>query len=527
MILFDVIIVGSGPAGVAAALSLQERDTLMLDVGHKPLPDAGFVGNFYDMDKKNPDYHDRIIGPKYESLHNIEHDYLMPKIKAPRQRYILQDAERFGRIWSDTFHALFCYARGGLANAWGCQLYRALPEELSAFPFSPAVLEPYYDRLTARIGICGMQDDLERFYGTAAGLLPPPCLGRLGARVQARYQRRRERFNRLGVTMGRPRLGLLTQPHGGRPAHTFDNLEFFKPGITSLYTPVITLDEMIARKTVTYRPGFKVLEWQEQENGVEVTALGIAGDRLERFRAKRVILAAGVLGTAAIVLRTRRAYGVRRPIMENLLSYIPFVDPRFIGAAHETSGFYTKSNLFYTGLETKLPVMGTFYLISGLLHADLMLDLPLALGANLRVLKYLLPSMLVLHLWYGTQPQPERNHLHMDEKGDLHIHYGERLDGRVESALIRHLRGLGLVSFPGLCRFPLPGNSYHYAGTFPMRHQPGPLETDPMGRLAGCGRVHIADASVFPNLMAKNLSFTSMANAMRIADYVNRLGLER
>jgi choline dehydrogenase-like flavoprotein len=57
----------------------------------------------------------------------------------------------------------------------------------------------------------------------------------------------------------------------------------------------------------------------------------------------------------------------------------------------------------------------------------------------------------------------------------------------------------------------------HLSGALPMRASPGPLETDPSGRLAGTRRVFVVDSAVFPTLPAQNLTFTVMANARRIA----------
>jgi len=47
-------------------------------------------------------------------------------------------------------------------------------------------------------------------------------------------------------------------------------------------------------------------------------------------------------------------------------------------------------------------------------------------------------------------------------------------------------------------------------------------ETDRNGLLFGKRRVHVADAATFPRLPAKNLTFTIMANALRIGEAVRR-----
>jgi choline dehydrogenase-like flavoprotein len=62
------------------------------------------------------------------------------------------------------------------------------------------------------------------------------------------------------------------------------------------------------------------------------------------------------------------------------------------------------------------------------------------------------------------------------------------------------------------------GSSVHYAGTLPMAHEGGALTCDANGRLRGLRGAWIADGAAFPTLPAKNLTFTLMANATRMAE---------
>ena len=61
------------------------------------------------------------------------------------------------------------------------------------------------------------------------------------------------------------------------------------------------------------------------------------------------------------------------------------------------------------------------------------------------------------------------------------------------------------------------GNSIHYAGTIPMKYKPNKFQCDKWGKLYGYNNVYIVDGSNFTSLPAKNLTYTIMANAMRIA----------
>ena len=84
--------------------------------------------------------------------------------------------------------------------------------------------------------------------------------------------------------------------------------------------------------------------------------------------------------------------------------------------------------------------------------------------------------------------------------------------------LRRLLWSLGCIAPPPMTRPRPMGASVHYAGTFPMRAEGGDFSTDLDGRLRAFGNVWLVDGSSFPSLPAKNLTFTLMANATRMAD---------
>ena len=121
-------------------------------------------------------------------------------------RFIVEEAERLSPVASATFDAVMSFAAGGLGNAWGAGLYRCNDSDLAGFPIGASDLEPFYDALTEKIGLSGADDDLGRFFGSARGLLPPLRLDANGARLLRRYRRRREKLNRAGLYVGRPRL---------------------------------------------------------------------------------------------------------------------------------------------------------------------------------------------------------------------------------------------------------------------------------------------------------------------------------
>ena len=95
---------------------------------------------------------------------------------------------------------------------------------------------------------------------------------------------------------------MLTQPHNGRAAYEYGNLEFFRPHDPAIYTPAYTVDEMIRAGEIDYRAGQLVTHYRETEDGVEVHARNLATGAEEIHRARHLLLGAGALNTARIVL---------------------------------------------------------------------------------------------------------------------------------------------------------------------------------------------------------------------------------
>ena len=62
------------------------------------------------------------------------------------------------------------------------------------------------------------------------------------------------------------------------------------------------------------------------------------------------------------------------------------------------------------------------------------------------------------------------------------------------------------------------GASVHYAGVLPMSASPAPLTCTRECRSNDFENLYFVDGTTFPFLPSKNLTFTLMANAARVAE---------
>ena len=109
-----------------------------------------------------------------------------------------------------SFEGAIGLAKGGLANGrGGAGVYCFNDRDLNGFPIRAADLHPFYDELTARIGLSGANDALAGYFGHGEGLQPPLRLGESFDDMMRRYDAMRPLFERERGLLGRSRVHLL------------------------------------------------------------------------------------------------------------------------------------------------------------------------------------------------------------------------------------------------------------------------------------------------------------------------------
>jgi len=523
--MFDAIVVGAGAAGVMAARALAHKRVLLLDSGPRPVPPPDYPpDNLYD-ERRVHDLFELLIGERFESLHNLHNRPISLKLKSPRLQYVIEGAQSLSPVESANFHAHMSFAAGGLANAWGAGVYRFDQRDLDGFPVTRAELDPFYDDLTSHIGISGVNDDLVPSFGNDAGLQPPIELSRFAGDLLANYEQQRGAFKARGVQIGRARLAVLTQPHRGRRPYQYGNYEFFRPYEPAIYNPVYTLRELLDSNQIFYEPDQLVLNYSETEDGTRVRAKNLKTGEQQVFEARNLILAAGALNSGKLVLAANRDYEARLPLLDNPMTALPLFRLNRFGQkldAHDSS----LGQLVLLHEQAGSVLQASIYGSAGPLRSDILFGLPLSISANTGIVRRLAAATGLMMMFYPAAPHL-RNYLRLQADGTLDLNYGEPSAGGpargvAEKELLSLLRKIGFYGTMALCQYPPMGSSIHYAGTLPMQASPERYQLYPDGRLHGTRAVYVVDGACFPRLPAKNLTFTIMANAMRIASRLAR-----
>ncbi len=528
---WDVIVVGSGASAVHACCPLVEAGlrVQMLDVGRRDhkytqlIPDQGFL----DIRHRDPGQHRYFLGDEFEGI-PFRGIGAAAQLTPPR-KHVIEHTDRLRPVEADGFSAVQSLALGGLGAAWGAVTVPFDRTDLAAWPIGCADLQPHYDAVARRIGIAGADDDLVRCLGTARVPLLPPAL--LDSNAQAalnRYLKKRAGLNRAGFFMGRARLAMATVRFRGRGPVEYHDMEFWADHNRAVYRPQFTVDELRKHQNFRYRSEMLVQAFRRRPDGdLEVSARNLSSTAQERFTARRLVLGAGTLGTARIVLRSLQRYRHRLPLVCNPYVYIACLNTAAIGKPVQDARHSLCQLIAYVQVGDQF-LQAQLYSYRSLLTFRLVKELPLAYPEGIRLIRRLQPYLATINVYHSDRPGPDKYvELHRDQAADsdrLHIHYRipadtEREHRAQQRRVMKLFLRLGCL--PLKVVRPVHGASIHYGGCLPMTDEDRPLTTRPTGELRDASGVFIADGAAFPDLPAKALTLTLMAHANRVGVHVS------
>jgi choline dehydrogenase-like flavoprotein len=362
-------------------------------------------------------------------------------------------------------------------------------------------------------------------------LLPGLRLDEHSERLLKTYARVRDRLNRRGVFVGRTRLATLSTPLGDRKACDYLGRCLWGCPHGSLYVPSMTLNECMAHSSFEYVPGVEVLRLRiGPHRRVVAIVARVLDENVEReFAVDRVALAAGTLLSTRIFLDTVLAHTgdrVRLPgLMDNRQVLMPFINIGMIGRQFSADSYqYHQLGLGVDGETPRDYVHGQITTLKTALVHPLIQRLPLDLATATYAFRALHAALGLVNVNF-RDTRREENFVELTESPSpsLRIHYepdateADRLTSglkKVRKALLT----LGCVVVPGMVHRRPMGASVHYAGTIPMTRAAGPFTTTEFCQSRDYENLFLVDGSTFPFLPAKNITFTLMANAVRVAE---------
>lgn len=528
----DVAVVGSGPSGSLAAERLVEAGlrVTLLDVAHdddqyrRLMPDR----SFHEIRERDEEQRRFFLGNELEGVprRNVR---VGAQLTPPRQ-FVTRDTERLLPVSGEGFDPMQSLALGGLGAAWGAASFTYTRGERERIGIEEPGFEAYYEAVTRRIGVSAdAADDTADAAFSAAGALPPLELDTLARGILRSYRENRDGLVRNGFRLGRTPLAVLSRDLRGRLANPYHDMDFWSDARRSVFRPRYVISALARWPRFELVRGALVREFRSDDAGVDVRYRDLASGEMRSLRARRVLLCAGAINSARIALHSLGLHDAAAPILCNPYHYRPCLVPRMLGraAADRRHSLSQLLGLLAPSDAPDDPVSVQLYGYRSLLLFKLVKELPLPPWAGLLVTRLLVNALCIAGIHHSDAPHEGKTLRVLPPEGEalpavLFAYEPRAEETRLrlarERALVKALRRLGLLPFARIDAGA--ASSIHYAGTLPIGEGPGETHAD--GRLRGAPRVYVGDSAGWRFLPAKGLTFTIMANALRVADHLAR-----
>ena len=500
-------VIGSGPSGMACASALLESGAkvTVIDVGRDLAP---------EREAKRTALAER--SPREWS--GAERAWLTSDLQrlgdgVPVKRLFGDEFVYSGAKWTllngkppKNFGQWPSQALGGLSRVWGAALKRFDAQDLASWPIPLGTLERHY------AAVEGLFAQTLRSVSVNDALPLSPQAHNL----LSRWQAHQSALRKLGVKVLRASLAVSDRcqlcgmcMHGCPYGYIFSSADLVR-----LYKD---------HAAFAYRAGHIAERVEQDENGARVLCVDDHG-RSTTISADRVFVAAGVLETPRLMLASFGSHDDGLTLRDSQHFLLPFLTR---DANPRGTPLHTLSQLF---LEIDGAVIGT-----NNVHVQLYTYNDFYAARMAVALGPLRELMRPLAEFAGRRFVLAQGFLHSRDSGVAHLSLSgpsphpllavaptmpetvRPLLRKIWSRLGQAGRLVGILALSPLAESADVGGGYHSGASIPMSRSPMGWQSDTLGRPRGLKRIHVADASVLPEIPSGPVTLTIMANAHRIA----------
>jgi len=518
------IVIGSGPAGVAAASALlgAGRRVTLLDVGE-------------DMEPACADLRSRLrstdpSGWTAEDIARLTAKRSPAKGKMPFGSDILfrDPVGFFGTAGAPAEFSLRpSFAKGGFSTGWGAAILPYRAQDIDDWPLSLDDLDDHYAALSKFMPVAARRDRLQEVF-------PIPRIESdtsLTESAQARELLRRLEDHAPSLEAKGIFFGKARQAASNRCYRC--GMCLYGCAYDYIFNAAYTVDRLSGSANFRYIPATYVDSVHESAAGTEVAGTNLTTSQRTAFQADRVFIAAGVLQTLRIVSNSIDLTAAELTLKDSQHFFLPMLHSWSASEDPEHEDKHTLTQVFLELIDREVSGR-TVHVQLYTYHDWYAEDMRLRFGG-------LSPAIAPLIRFASKRLIVAQGFLHSDLSSQIKIRVGKggnagnltfevqrnqassEVIAKVGRLLSAALPRIGLWPIRMMGRIEPVGSSFHGGATFPMRRRPGRYETDTLGRLPGLTRIHLVDASVLPAIPATTITYSVMANAHRIATQAARI----
>ena len=337
------LVVGSGPTGVSCAMALLARGCRV------EMIDSGF-----DLEQDNSEQVNELQSIAPALWTDEKTSFLRAKMDAGVDGIPLKLA--YGSDYpyrlSSGATAVECHgadskpscAKGGLSNVWGSAVMPYRRADMDDWPAATRDLSEHYRAVAKFMPVASIQDGLEREFPTYSEYERPLPPSQQAQAMMTDWGRRSDRLNAAGVTFGRSRLAVNALGIGKPSPCVKCGLCMYGCPYRLIWSSADAVDQLRSHPEFTYRPGLTVTAVSETANEVQLVAQTKSGERVS-ISGARVYIAAGVMATTAILLRSLNRYDQPMQMKDSQYFLLPMLRKRGIGKFNRKD-LHTLAQLF-------------------------------------------------------------------------------------------------------------------------------------------------------------------------------------
>ena len=474
-------IIGSGPTGWAI---------------YKAFENSGHSLTLIDSDLNEKDIHNVDLSNKLSVNKKLYFNSDLPYRQFPHGPYITKK----------NVNPINSFASGGFSLIWGATMLPYSKKYTSDLSLSSINLNSYYEKICHLIPVCGRTDDLsEEFqnFFSRPNIIPSQRVVRILEKYNSKIK------NLKGLKIGLSRLAVETGTNSIKGCVYCNKcLEGCPQNL--IWNSKGAFNDI---KKVKMR----VLNLEEYDDFVNIHGVDIDGNPVTEFKYDRVFLGCGPLETFRILAES--GYVEPKALLNDSATfYIPIFASSKLGSYENNS--FALSQLTIHLFNNKNEYQFQIYEMSASLQKKIKDS-----NAILRlipdfILKFIFSKFLIAIGYIDSDNSPKIQ-MYKKTNGSIELSLEDakkqfilrrKSIKEAVSILKEKINYLGLYPLYFAHKPLKPGEGVHFGSWLPMGSK-----SDNLGRPNKLKRIYVADSSVLPNIAAGPITFTIMANAMRIA----------
>lgn len=506
MDIYDLIIIGTGPASASFGLKVQNKDLkiLFIDGGNKSHLTNLSNDNFQSAYNNSNEH---IV----EYLDNLDTG-ISPKFNTPLSRSFDYNNE----IALENFDFKNFLSIGGYSNLWGAGVSLYDKKEINEnFPFDYNEINSCYDEVLEIIGASRQEPQKElnqKLFSSSNSHYLPTQFSRI---LKKYYSSKQNQSFKLSPST----IAVLNKDEGVRKKCNYCDKCLYGCERGSIYNSTYNIDNLITEKNTNITDNTKVINLRSGSDLVIVECL--KDHKKVDFFARKVAVGAGTIQSTILALKLAKYYNPVRLIHAPSAAFLAIdYNKRIL----EFEPKHSLSNLnFEISNEIELIAYGNIFPTTGI-HPSFFYpyisNLPIKFFNT--IYRNFSSNIFAGNIFLDGKYS---NTSIQFQKGDIKITGGEHEQCEFEflklkKSLSRELRKLNCLILPYSFNRANIGADFHYVGTLPMSKNPEKMQTNRLGCLNNINNIHFIDGSILPHLPAKAHTTTIMANAIRIASEI-------